>query len=177
MIKLHVGCGKRKIYGWTNVDADLATNPDVLDKAEVLKDFADNSVSVIYACHILEHFKRNEVSNVLKTWFNKLEPQGVLRIAVPDFEKVVEAYGEFPLPKLLGFLVGGQRNEYDIHYMVFDFETLSNHLKAAGFVNIKRYKWEETEHFFVDDYSSCYLPHMDKGSGMLMSLNVECEKP
>ena len=32
------------------------------------------------------------------------------------------------------------------------------------------------EHADVDDYSQAYVPHMDKTSGVPVSLNVECEK-
>lgn len=179
MIKLHLGCGKRKIHGWTNIDVDPSVNPDSIDRAEELKGILDNSVSMIYASHLLEHYKRKETKNILRVWYKKLLPGGVLRVAVPDFAKVVEAYSKrnIPLMTLLGFLVGGQRNEFDNHYMEFDFKLMSEYLADVGFVNIKQYNWQDTEHFYVDDYASCYLPHLDKGSGLLMSLNVECEKP
>jgi hypothetical protein len=49
-------------------------------------------------------------------------------------------------------------------------------MEEAGFKNVKRYDWKKTEHFYVDDYSQAYLPHMDKLNGKLMSLNVEATK-
>ena len=48
-------------------------------------------------------------------------------------------------------------------------------LESCGFTNVKRYNQDE----FLgdnDDYSKCYLPHMDKENGELMSLNVLCTK-
>lgn len=177
-MKLHIGCGKRIINGWTNVDLDPTNKPDIIDDAEVLNKIDDVSVDILYASHVLEHFKRIDTLKVLQLWHSKLKSGGVLRLAVPDFEKVVQAYTSrgIPLQTLMGFLVGGQRNDLDNHYMVFDFNLLGSLLKKAGFVDIKKYHWEETEHFYVDDYASCYLPHMDKGSGLLMSLNVEAKK-
>jgi len=47
---------------------------------------------------------------------------------------------------------------------------------SIGFKDIKRYDWRKTEHFYVDDYSQTYYPHMDKEDGKLMSLNVEAIK-
>ena len=55
-------------------------------------------------------------------------------------------------------------------------ETLRSDLLKVGFQNVKIYDWRETEHFFVDDYSQAYLPHMDKANGKLMSLNIEAIK-
>jgi len=46
----------------------------------------------------------------------------------------------------------------------------------VGFKEVVRYDWRKTEHFYVDDYSQAYLPHMDKTNGKLMSLNVEAIK-
>jgi hypothetical protein len=59
--------------------------------------------------------------------------------------------------------------------MIFDFETLASGLREAGFANIQRYDWRQTElgRLGIDDYSQAYLPHMDKANGRLMMLNVE----
>jgi hypothetical protein len=59
--------------------------------------------------------------------------------------------------------------------MIFDFETLRQGLKEAGFENIQRYDWRGSDVGLlgVDDFSQAYLPHMQKESGRLMMLNVE----
>ena len=76
---------------------------------------------------------------------------------------------------MIGFLSGGQRDKYDFHYINFDIYILEKLLKACGFDNIERYN---THEFLVDkdDYSKCYLPHMDFDNGELMSLNIICKK-
>ena len=79
------------------------------------------------------------------------------------------------MSELLGFLSGGQRDEYDFHYVNFDIYILEKLLKACGFENIERYD----AHEFLedkDDYSKCYIPHMDFEKGELMSLNIVCKK-
>ena len=53
---------------------------------------------------------------------------------------------------------------------------LKEDLQKAGFKSVKKYDWRNTEHFYVDDYSQTYYPHMDKENGKLMSLNVEATK-
>ncbi len=177
-LKLHLGCGKRYLSGFVHVDAVPYDHVDHVHVVERLPMFADNSVDLIYSCHVLEHFKRAEVAGVLAEWFRVLRPGGVLRTAVPDFQKLVEVYratGDLSL--VIGPLVGRQDYLYNFHYNVFDFATLKRALEATGFVNAHPYDWRETEHADVDDYSQAYVPHMDKEHGVLISLNVECEKP
>lgn len=177
MKKLHLGCGKRVIDGWINIDI-FSDNPNVIkDDVSKLKTVEDASTDIIYASHVLEHFGRYETEEILKTWHQKLKPGGLLRIAVPDFEAVCKRYvSHGNIQEVLGFLNGGQRNQYDYHKVNFDFVKIETHLRNVGFGNVRRYDWNLTEHSHVDDYSQSYLPHMDKTNGTLMSLNVEATK-
>jgi len=178
-MKLHLGCGPRYIPGFIHVDAQAAPHVDIVGPVEKLP-MQDNSVSLIYASHILEHFGRNEYKSVLKEWFRVLEPGGILRLAVPDFSACAEIYYENGLADglsgLVGLIIGGQRNEHDFHKMIFDEEFLSRELLAIGFREVRRWDWRTTEHVEVDDYSQAYLPHLDKDTGKLMSLNIEAVK-
>ena len=62
------------------------------------------------------------------------------------------------------------------HKTTYDFNSLHKLLDKNGFKNIKLWDWKNTSHSHFDDYSQCYLPHLDKDNGELMSLNVECQK-
>lgn len=177
MIKLHLGCGNKKIQGFINVDIRNLNSVDLIEDIKTLKSFTKDSVDLIYASHVLEHIGRRKYMSVLTRWYNILKNDGVLRIAVPDFEKVVEYYNKHKdLNILRGFLYGGQDYKENFHYCSWDFNTLSNDLKKIGFKKVYRYDWRTTEHYNVDDFSQCYLPHMDKDNGMLMSLNIEAIK-
>ena len=174
-MKLHLGCGQLKLNDFINIDllSDLADlNLDFTN----LTIFNSSIVEEIYISHALEHFKRKEIIPLMLEWNRILKNDGVLRIAVPDFEKVVKIYlKNRNISELIGFLSGGQRDEYDYHYTNFDIYILEKLLKACGFDNIERYN----THDFLedkDDYSKCYLPHMDFEKGELMSLNIICKK-
>ena len=177
MIKLNLGCGRKILNGWINIDK-IPQHPEVVeDDVSILENIQDETVDIIYACHVLEHFGRHEIENVAKCWSRKLKSGGKIRIAVPDFEAVCKRYIEKKdIKEMIGFTSGGQKNEYDYHKIVFDFHSLKNLLEKAGFEDIKRYDWKATDHSHVDDYSQSYLPHMDKENGTLMSLNVEATK-
>jgi predicted SAM-dependent methyltransferase len=177
-MKLHLGCGKRHIPGFVHIDAVDYPHVDHVATIDNLSFIQDASVDLIYNCHVLEHFKRREVGRVLKEWHRVLKPGGILRISVPDFAKLCEVYQKYgQLDLVIGALFGRQDYLYNIHYNVFDFATLKRELESAGFTDVRRYDWRETEHAHIDDYSQAYIPHMDKENGILISLNVECAKP
>jgi len=177
MIKLHLGCGGKNIEGFINIDARDIPGVDQVDDIKTLSKYKANSVDLIYASHVLEHVGRLEYMDVLKRWHEILKIGGTLRIAIPDVEQVFNHYQKFGNLKVLrGLLWGGQKNSFDYHCIGWDFKIIQEDLKEIGFVDIERYDWRKTEHSHIDDYSQCYLPHMNKENGMLMSLNVEAKK-
>ncbi len=100
-MKLNLGCGTKKMPGFVNVDIRLNpdpnapeshktfTDPDVIDDIRVLSKFENNSVDLIYNCHVFEHFKKNERISVLERWFEVLKPEGTLRILISMILKLL----------------------------------------------------------------------------------------
>ena len=177
-MKLHLGCGPRFIEGYVHVDAVPHDHVDIVSTIDKLPFIEDNSVDVIYNCHVLEHFQRNVAVDVLTEWCRVLKPGGTLRTSVPDFEALCELYVKNrELGEVIGPLFGRQDYLYNFHYNVFDMASITADLTAAGFTNIERYDWRDTDHAEVDDYSQAYVPHMDKENGTLISLNVSANKP
>jgi len=178
--KLHVGCGPRFIPGFTHVDLVDFPHVDHVADARSLSFAESNSVDLVYASHVLEHFGRWEFMEPLREWYRVLKPGGVLRLSVPDFSACAAIYYEDGLEDgltgLVGLVVGGQKDSYDFHKMVFDEPFLTDALHEIGFSCIRRWDWREAEHSETDDYSQAYLPHMDKEKGRQMSLNLEASK-
>jgi predicted SAM-dependent methyltransferase len=176
-VKLHLGCGNKEIEGYINVDCRFLPSVDVVDNVRFLRSFKKNSVDVIYACHVLEHFSRWDYRQVLQRWHEILKPGGILRIAVPDFEKLVQHYLKTKnLRDISGLLYGGQDYPENNHFWCWDYSEMQKDLEETGFKNIRPYDWRKTDHFYVDDFSQAYLPHMDKENGILVSLNIESVK-
>lgn len=175
-IKLHLGCGKKKISGFINIDVNKEVEPDmVYDTSNVLP--WENDVDLIYSSHNLEHYKRKDLELILKNWWSALKEGGILRLSVPDFEAICKHYlYHRDLSKLQGLLHGGLRNEFDIHYVSFDFKSLKKLLLKVGFKSVKRYDRSKTEHAYIDDYSAATLSPAFSKDGLLMSLNIEAIK-
>ena len=182
-VKLHLGCWKRYIPGFIHVDLCDLPHIDYKHDVDSLPMFRDRTADLIYASHVFEYFDRQEAVSVLKEYRRVLKVGGILRVAVPDFEALIEVYrrtGE--LSRILGPLYGRmiinqetdtQRTLY--HKTVYDFHSLKAVLEANGFRSVRRYDWRNTMHKDYDDFSQAYFPHMDKERGLLTSLNVEAE--
>lgn len=120
----------------------------------------DNSAGILRASHLLEHFRKDQIADVLKDWVRVLEPGGELRISVPDFRKLAECYlmgKEIPLQ---GFVHGGQSDEHDVHYVSFDHDSLEAAMRQAGLVAIRRWVGDKVD-----------------SSGFPISLNLAGFKP
>lgn len=177
-MKLHLGCGNVRLPGFVNIDALESSAVDRLGDVTKL-DYDDASVDMIYSCAVIEHVGRRQWTEVLAEWARVLKPGGLLRISTMDFDACVDRYlDQRDLPELLGLLIGGQKDDYDWHGMIFNYDVLAAGLTETGFTNIRRYDWRDTElgKLGIDDFSQAYLPHMDKENGRLMMLNVEAEK-
>jgi len=88
--KLNLGCGGVKIPDWINID--IEPGADIILNLKTGLPFQDNSVRYIYSEHVLEHFSRDEGLSILKECFRVLSKGGVIRIAMPDLDHIIEKY-------------------------------------------------------------------------------------
>lgn len=178
--KLHLGVGKCYLppdHGWVNVDLFSNIKADAYHDVTNLP-FEKSSFDTIYCSHLLEHVHRHVVPATLNHWGSLLKHGGTLRLAVPDFGAICRHYTQYgDIVAVMGLLYGAQDNYLNRHTVAFDEEYLTFQLQCAGFVDIRRWDWRETEHSSFDDYSQAYLPKLQKETGMLMSLNLEATKP
>lgn len=50
--------------------------------------YADNSVDEVHAIHLIEHFNRLEVDDILREWHRVLKPGGELALECPCLNKI-----------------------------------------------------------------------------------------
>lgn len=180
LIKLHLGCGKRFLPGFVHVDIADFPHIDHRVLADKLPFIADESAELIYSSHMFEYWDRQEAKTVLAEWRRVLAPGGTLRIAVPDFDKLIEVYkmtGD--LDKILGPLFGRMEVGLDkpiYHKTTYSFDSMRVLLENSGFRDVRRYDWRAVLPEGFDDHSQAYFPHMAKESGLLVSLNLEATR-
>lgn len=143
-IKLDLGCGDWCRPGFIGIDRKFGCEvfPVRWDNGTLLP---DECATEIVASHILEHFSHKDTQAVLNEWVRVLRPGGVIRIAVPDFNFILnELLNENPreLP-VVSYLFGGQRDEDDYHHNLFTEARLERYMAGAGLTDIKR--WESDQ--------------------------------
>ena len=89
---LNLGCGSRFHKDWTNVD--FITHSNLVIQADLTLGipFKNNTFDVVYHSHVLEHFSKKDGVSFIKECARVLKKSGVIRIAVPDLEKIVVEY-------------------------------------------------------------------------------------
>lgn len=170
-LRLHIG-GMEAREGWKILNVQPGPGVDFVGDCLDLGQFGDDSVSEIYASHVLEHLGyRTELRQALREARRVLIPGGTFRISVPDFEVLCRL---FLLPTLnieqrfhvMSMAFGGQLDAHDYHKTGLTWEFLSNYLHEAGFTQIRRVQ----EFGLFRDCSSLRF------EGRLISLNVEARK-
>lgn len=89
---LNVGCGRQRHPDWCNIDL-IATDDSVI--AHDIRNglpFEDNSFDVVYHSHVLEHLSPEEGELLVRECRRVLKTGGVLRMVVPDLERIAELY-------------------------------------------------------------------------------------
>lgn len=88
---LNVGCGSTLHSHWVNLD--VAPAPGVIphDLRRALP-FADASFDAVYGSHVLEHLEPDAGSRLIGECHRVLRPGGVLRLVVPDLERIARLY-------------------------------------------------------------------------------------
>ena len=181
-MKLHLGCGKRYLEGFLHIDIADFDHIDYKSSVDRLPMIDDNSVDLIYASHVIEYFDPIEVVEVLKDWKRVLKTDGILRLAVPNFQALIEIYIKTKdIKKILGPLYGmweTEDNKFIFHKTTYDEVSLKNILEDIGFTSVTKWRWQEVfkDNPDYDDHSQAYYPHMDKVNGLHVSLNLECIK-
>lgn len=156
-VRLHLGCGDRRLQGYVNVDIRKTTAVDVVGAAECLP-YPDGAVDRIESYHLVEHLPRHALPPMLREWYRVLRPGGRVVIECPDFDRAVAEYLEGNEGRL-DSIFGLQRHAGDAHLFGYNVDRLGRLLAAAGFAEIAAPP--------ARDYHSASEP----------CLRIECAKP
>lgn len=173
---LHLGCGHVNHNKFINIDAYPYPNVHYVQSIDKLFQFKDESVDLIYASHCLEHFSYHRTMAVLTEWYRVLKKGAILRLSVPDFDKLVDIYfnhshnPDVIIPQLMG----GQNNKYNFHLSAFNHVNLGRFLHSVGFSEIREWKPGSEDLTTFNDFS-IYKKDVE-GKLYEISLNIEAIK-
>lgn len=168
-IKLELGAGNRRMAGWTTVDISGASDLN-LDLTEQIP-FPDNSVSIIYSSHMLEHFKLSELLKLLQECKRILKPGGIFSASVPNARIYIDAYysPENFNPEVYcrykpAYIYNSKIDYINYmaymdghHHYMFDEENIVIILKKTGFKNVKLRDFDKAVDLDVRNYESIYV--------------------
>lgn len=155
--KLHIGSNITSLEGWLCSDVSPQTKESIYLDATKKFPFEDGVFDYIYSEHMIEHISREEGLFMLRECYRVLKPNGRIRIATPDIEKIVNIYSKrsekygseysewittnfIPNSKEVNPLIVLNtmfRNWY--HSFLYDAELLQKTFSDTGFSNIKRF--------------------------------------
>lgn len=98
-VKLNLGCGDKILPGYINVDIAeerAGRQPDVNCDLRNLEKFDTAFADEILAVHVVEHFWRWEVTDILKEWVRVLKPGGKLILECPNLKSACEEFLKNP---------------------------------------------------------------------------------
>ncbi len=91
---VNIGCGRNFHPAWENLDLEPADSSVIAHDVVKGLPFSDSNVDAVYHSHILEHLRPGQGEMLIEECFRVLRPGGILRIVVPDLERIVELYLE-----------------------------------------------------------------------------------
>lgn len=163
-MKFHLGCGKVKLNGFINIDADEYSSADIVCDLRELKNIATvgvgaqhfvfpedmkGSVQEIVMFDVIEHFILMDALRVLKDCYEILISGGLLTIRTNDLDRLIRQYvaGSFlgistPISweKLIWHIFAEpEKNEYMGHRWGYNRQSLLDLLLIAGFERDKIY--------------------------------------
>jgi predicted SAM-dependent methyltransferase len=175
-VYIHLGCGELNDNRFINVDARPFPHVHYVQKINSMKNFPSNYADLIYASHLLEHVSHRKTSNILKQWHRILKKGGILRLSVPDFDKIINIYlsEHKNIKSIQGPLMGGQGYKFNQHKAVFNKDYLKQKLLAVGFKKIRYWNPNKiTLHSFNDWASRKVIINKKEYT---ISLNLEAIK-
>ena len=84
MQKINLGCGRKKLDGYVNVDYSAVVNPDLVwDLEKKPYPFETSSIDEVYMEHCLEHI--DDIRLCIREIYRILKPGGKFRFWVPHY--------------------------------------------------------------------------------------------
>jgi len=138
-IKLNLGCGFIYKHGYVNIDKFDNSVADIICDIDNLP-FKSNSVDVIEASQLIEHFDYVHCKYILSEWFRVLRPNGTLILETPDLENSFRKFvsSNIETQKTTLQWIYGIDSPGMQHKTGFTYNLLKNLLEEIGFEKILR---------------------------------------
>lgn len=90
--RLNWGCGAAGVPGWINSDIQQGPGIDISADIRDGLPLPDDCIDYIVSIHALPEIPYDDMVNTLQELRRVLKPGGILRLALPDIDKGIDAY-------------------------------------------------------------------------------------
>jgi predicted SAM-dependent methyltransferase len=151
--RLNWGCGPKPAPGWINSDQLVGPGIDLSCDIRNRLPVPDNTFDYIASIHALGEIPYLDVISVLSELRRVLRPGGVLRLALPDLDRAIDAYvrrdpGYFYVPDEEATSLGGkliiQVTWYSSARLLFTHDFIEELLGKTHFRDIQRCAYRQT---------------------------------
>ena len=132
---LNLGCGSRYHPDWINIDI-APQGPEVIqnDLSRGIP-FPNASCDVVYHAAVLEHLRRSDAEAFLAECYRVLKPDGIVRVGVPNLEKICQLY----LSRLTAALNGEKTAAHDYDWIMLElFDQIVREKGGGGMLDYLR---------------------------------------
>jgi len=152
-VRLNWGCGPHPAAGWTNADRTAAPGVDLVGDIRDGLALPSGSVDYAVAIHALQDVPWPDVVPALAELRRVLRPGGVLRLALPDLDRAIDAYRRgdaayFHVPDCDARTVGAKLVAQVVWYgsvrTPFTWDAAAEACERAGFRGVARAAFRRT---------------------------------
>jgi SAM-dependent methyltransferase len=157
--RMNWGCGSNPAPGWINSDQKIGPGIDISCEIRNGLPLPSDSLGYIVSIHALPEIPYPDIIAVLQELRRVLEPNGVLRLSLPDLEKGIQAYLQndrdyFLIPddemRSLGGKLIVQLIWYGYSRTLFTYDFIEELLFKAGFRYVHRCRYKESKSQYAD---------------------------
>jgi predicted SAM-dependent methyltransferase len=144
---LNLGCGERFHPDWVNID--LTANRTGVISHDLAKGipFQSNHADAVYLAAVFEHIRREDAAPFLREIHRVLKPGGIVRVAVPDLEKICRLY----LEKLEASATGDNQAVHDYDWIVLEMlDQMVRETSGGSMLGYLKQRPLPNEQFVVD---------------------------
>jgi SAM-dependent methyltransferase len=153
LTRLNIGCGPNPVDGWLNLDRRWHQGVDLCCDLREPIPLGDASIDYAVAIHVLQDMAWGDLPRAVSEMRRVLKPDGVLRLALPDLERAIDAWrrgdsGYFYVPDEDARSIGAKLVTQIIWYgsvrTPFTFDFAAELLTNSGFRTASRCAFRQT---------------------------------